>query len=61
MARNQKRQLFRDRESTVETPLQHVQHPDLLLKHLDTTFAIYKRRQTKHLQYTCKKRMKHWE
>jgi hypothetical protein len=28
----------------------HVQHPDLLLKHLVATIAIYKRRQIKHLK-----------
>jgi hypothetical protein len=28
-----------------------VQHPDLLLKHLDATLAIYKRRQIKHLRH----------
>ena len=35
----------------VETPLQHVQHPDLLLKHPDTTLATYKRRQMKYLRH----------
>jgi hypothetical protein len=35
---------------TVETPLRHVQHPDLLLKHPDATLATYKRRQIKHLR-----------
>ena len=29
-------------EHTVKTPLQHVQHPDLLLKHPDETLATYK-------------------
>jgi hypothetical protein len=45
----------------VETTLQHVQHPDLHLKHPDTTLAIYKRKQMKHLQHMCtKKQMKRW-
>jgi hypothetical protein len=51
----------------VKTPLQHVQHPDLLLKHPDATLATYKRRQMKHLRYVSetlgtymyKKHMKH--
>jgi hypothetical protein len=55
-------------EHTVETPLKHVQYPDLLLKHLDATLATYKRRQMKHLRhasetlaiYVYKKQMKHW-
>jgi hypothetical protein len=34
-----------------ETPLQYVQHPDLLLKHPDATFATYERRQIKHLRH----------
>jgi hypothetical protein len=38
-------------EHTVETPLQHVQHPNLLLKHPDATLATYKRRQMKHLRH----------
>jgi hypothetical protein len=29
-------------EHIVETPLQHVQHPDPLLKYPDATLAIYK-------------------
>jgi hypothetical protein len=37
---------------TLETPLQHVQYLDLLLKHPDATFATYKRRQMKHLKHT---------
>jgi hypothetical protein len=36
---------------TVEIPLQHVQHPDILLKHPDSTLATYKRRQIKHLRH----------
>jgi hypothetical protein len=52
----------------VKTPLQHVQHPDLLLKYPDATLATYKRRQIKHLRhasetlaiYMYKKQMKHW-
>jgi hypothetical protein len=52
----------------VKTPLQHVQHPDLLLKHPDATLTTYKRRQIKHLRhasetlaiYVYKKQMKHW-
>jgi hypothetical protein len=35
----------------VETPLEHMQHPDLLLKHPDATLAIYKIRQMKHLRH----------
>ena len=55
-------------EYTVKTPLHHVQHPDLLLKHPDATLATYKRRQMKHLRYASetlatyvyKKQMKHY-
>jgi hypothetical protein len=36
---------------TVETPLQHVQHPDLHLKHPEATLATYKRRQMKHMRH----------
>jgi hypothetical protein len=39
-------------EHTVETPLQHVQHPDLLLKHLDATLAPYKKK-TDEILETC--------
>jgi hypothetical protein len=38
-------------EHTIETPLQHVQHPDLVLKHSDATLATYKIRQMKHLRH----------
>jgi cell division protein FtsB len=33
--------------------------PDLLLKHLDTTLATYKRRQMKYLKHTSKTLEKH--
>jgi hypothetical protein len=36
---------------TLETPVQHVQHPDLLLKHSDATLETYKRRQMKYLKH----------
>jgi hypothetical protein len=39
-------------EHTIEIPLQHVKHLDLLLKHLDVTLVIYQRRQMKTLK-TC--------
>ena len=38
-------------EYTIKTPLQHVQYPDLLLKHPNATLVIYKRRQMKHLRH----------
>jgi hypothetical protein len=41
-------------EYTVETPLQHVQYPDLLLKHTDTILATYKRGPMKYLRYVSK-------
>jgi hypothetical protein len=37
------------------TPLQHVQHPDLLLKHTDVILATYKRRQMKYLKHAYEK------
>jgi hypothetical protein len=36
---------------TVETPLQHVQHHDLLLEHPHATVATYKGRQMKHWRH----------
>jgi hypothetical protein len=39
-------------EHTAKTLLQHVQYSDLLLKQLDVTLAVYKRRQMKHLRHT---------
>jgi hypothetical protein len=56
-------------QHTIETPLQHVQHPDLLLKYPDATLATYqKKRQMKHLRhasetlatYVYNKQMKYW-
>jgi hypothetical protein len=41
-------------EHTVETSLQYVQYPDLLLKYLDATLVTYKRRQMKHLRRASK-------
>jgi hypothetical protein len=38
-------------EHTVETPLQYVQHLNLLLKHADATLVTYKKRQMKHLRH----------
>jgi hypothetical protein len=35
----------------VKTSLQHVQHPDLLLKHPEATLATYKRRQMKNMRH----------
>jgi hypothetical protein len=39
--------------------MQHVKHPDILLKHPDAALATYRRRQIKHLKHasenTCKK------
>jgi hypothetical protein len=31
-------------EHTIETPLQHMQYSDLLLKYPDTTLATYKKK-----------------
>jgi hypothetical protein len=39
-------------EHAAETPLQHVQHTDLLLKHLDATLATYKKKTDETLE-TC--------
>jgi hypothetical protein len=41
-------------EHIVETPLQHVQHPDLLLKYSDAILATYKRGPMKYLRHTSK-------
>jgi hypothetical protein len=35
--------------------MQQMQHPDLLLKYLDATVVIYKRRQMKHLKQASEK------
>jgi hypothetical protein len=39
--------------------LQHVQHPDLLLKHSNETLATNIRKQLKHLQHVSKTLTKH--